>query len=201
MGKHTEQIAQTKEKLENAFWELYETNKIEKITVRAITEKSGKNRTTFYAYFSDVYQILEEKEQQILQEHRKTMEQVFLTEDIISAQKQLFQFLNKNIKFLAVLLGPDGDPNFQMAFKNNLVSFLQERLNQEEINSDIKIAIEIFSGAIISMIQYWYHNQDTISLPEVFAAGVTLMQNGALPLLNDLNIPFLKQAKGATSLL
>ncbi|QNO15346.1 TetR/AcrR family transcriptional regulator [Alkalicella caledoniensis] len=66
MNKRTEITAQTKQNLMDAFWNLYCEKRIEKITVKEITNKAGYNRGTFYEYFTDVYNVLDEIENSLI---------------------------------------------------------------------------------------------------------------------------------------
>ena len=50
MRKREEITAQTKQNIIDAFWALYCEKRIEKITVRDITNKAGYNRGTFYEF-------------------------------------------------------------------------------------------------------------------------------------------------------
>ncbi|URN86257.1 TetR/AcrR family transcriptional regulator [Acetobacterium wieringae] len=56
----------TRQNLIDSFWLLYCQKNIEKITVKEICEIAGYNRSTFYVYFNDVYEILEEIEEQTI---------------------------------------------------------------------------------------------------------------------------------------
>ncbi|MEG0303245.1 TetR/AcrR family transcriptional regulator [Gordonibacter sp.] len=47
------------ERLEKAFWSLVETLPLERITVGALAERAGCNRSTFYYYYRDVYDLLD----------------------------------------------------------------------------------------------------------------------------------------------
>lgn len=66
MKKQSEVTAQTKQNLVGAFWSLYCEKRIEKITVKEITLKAGYNRGTFYEYFTDVYDVLEQIEKSLI---------------------------------------------------------------------------------------------------------------------------------------
>ena len=59
MHKQAEITERTKQNLIEAFWSIYLTKRIEKITVKEITNKAGYNRGTFYEYFQDIYEVLE----------------------------------------------------------------------------------------------------------------------------------------------
>ena len=50
----------TKEKIFRTFVDLLATKPFDKITVRDIVESCNINRNTFYYYYSDIYELLEE---------------------------------------------------------------------------------------------------------------------------------------------
>ena len=58
MKKQPEVTAQTRKNLVMAFCALYEDRPIEKITVKDVVASAGYNRSTFYEYFSDIYELL-----------------------------------------------------------------------------------------------------------------------------------------------
>ena len=66
MKKQPQITEQTRANLRQAFWSLYAERPIERIPVREICERAGYNRATFYLYYHDVYEVLAEVEDLIL---------------------------------------------------------------------------------------------------------------------------------------
>ncbi len=58
--------ATAKLEIREAFWRLYTAKPISKISVKDICALAGYNRGTFYRYYSDVYEVLESIENEIL---------------------------------------------------------------------------------------------------------------------------------------
>ena len=50
----------TKDRIEAALLDLLETEPIDRVSVREITERAGINRATFYAHYTDKYQLFED---------------------------------------------------------------------------------------------------------------------------------------------
>lgn len=87
------------------FTVLYAKRTVSKVTVREICEKAGVNRSTFYAHYQDVYDVLEQVEKTMA----KGLTQAFLTEldagrGISSCFHRLFDFIGKYRDFYAVYL-------------------------------------------------------------------------------------------------
>lgn len=58
MRKQPEVTEQTRKNIISAFCCLYETHPIEQIRVKDVIAIAGYNRSTFYEYFSDIYELL-----------------------------------------------------------------------------------------------------------------------------------------------
>jgi hypothetical protein len=66
MKKNPEQIEMTQKNIQEAFGTLYAKHSIDKIIVKDICNFSGYNRSTFYQYYADVYDVLHKSENQLL---------------------------------------------------------------------------------------------------------------------------------------
>jgi len=66
MNKQPEVTGRTRQALVSAFCALYQQKPIERITVQEITRASGYNRSTFYQYFTDIYDLLDYVENDVL---------------------------------------------------------------------------------------------------------------------------------------
>lgn len=77
MKKQPQVTARTRRKLMNAFWEIYCEKGIHQITVGAVTKLAGYNRGTFYEYFSDIYDLLDQLEDTFIQELSGKLKQDF----------------------------------------------------------------------------------------------------------------------------
>jgi AcrR family transcriptional regulator len=107
----------TRQNLIDSFWLLYCKKSIEKITVKEICDVAGYNRSTFYVYFKDAYEILAEiEEQTITVEDFKSIViknlfygNLFHDHRKKAILKSILEFFEKNKTYLPVLLGENGD--------------------------------------------------------------------------------------------
>ncbi|MFL2028259.1 TetR/AcrR family transcriptional regulator [Loigolactobacillus zhaoyuanensis] len=70
MKKQPEITKKTKQAFVTVFCDLYSQRPIEKISIQEITSRSGYNRSTFYQYFTDIYDLLDSVESNLLTEVR-----------------------------------------------------------------------------------------------------------------------------------
>jgi AcrR family transcriptional regulator len=177
--KQPEITMMTKQTIKDAFWELYKEKKIEKITVKDITLKAGYNRSTFYAYFTDVYDILEQIEEDLMPgiEHlppidtsRKHSPDFF--ENIITIYE-------KNSIYYSVLLSENGDPRFAIKLKNVFKSMMMEAIaNRVSISpEEMDYALEFLVGATLSTVKHWFDQDKNIPMQQLIPLMYKLMDN------------------------
>ncbi|MGN1343417.1 MAG: TetR/AcrR family transcriptional regulator [Traorella sp.] len=108
----------TKKRIAQAFWQLYETQDIKKITIQDITDACHLYRTTFYNYFLDIYDILEQIQTNILND-------IASLDDNLAIEIQQDQFFYKIIEYRKYLYTLLNDPNaqkFTTQFKQLLIN-------------------------------------------------------------------------------
>lgn len=178
----------TRQNLIDSFWLLYCKKSIEKITVKEICDVAGYNRSTFYVYFKDAYEILAEIEEQTItvedfkniviknlfycnlsHDHRK--------EAIL---KLILEFFEKNKTYLPVLLGENGDPHFRQKVLKKLTSTvlsIYKKLSPQEL-MEVSYLMEYQSAAMLSMIAKWYANDKDLPTEQFLELLLAVTTNG-----------------------
>jgi len=177
MAKYKEISTQTRQNLIDAFWELYCEKRIEKITVREITTKAGYNRSTFYEYFNDVYDVLEQIEESLLP-NIEDMPPLLPTMGNESVPIDSFiKLYSSSSKYYTVLLGDNGDPAFAGKIKNGIKVKLLEQLETSESNMEIDYTLEYMLSAMIGILTYWFKNNENISKEDLVKLMYELMNS------------------------
>lgn len=179
--KHPQLTAETRQNLMTAFWQLYQTTPLSKITVGQITAIAGYNRGTFYHYFSDIYHVLETIEEDLLATIRKNIfEQVLhAPETILQQIEPLAKLYTQEGAYLAKLLGENGDPTFLHKFIQVLHDCLATNLSQRDTLSPQQELTITFAGtAIIYSFMYWYQHQDQLTPEEAIKTIQYLLKEG-----------------------
>jgi hypothetical protein len=183
MKKQPELTAQTKENLMEAFWQIYCNKRIEKVTVKEITVKAGYNRSTFYAYFIDVYDVLEQIENSVLPSHQGLMPHnptnISTTSLPIDALTKIYE---KNKKYYVVLFGDNGDPSFQSKFKNYMKAMVKKHLDTQGVadSFEIDFALEYTLSGMIGVLTYWFRLKTTPPSNKLFELMGDLMHYGIM---------------------
>lgn len=164
MAKYKEITAQTRQNLMDAFWKLYCERSIEKITVREITDKAGYHRSTFYEYFQDIYDVLDQIEQSLLPPFVE-LPPILLNETEASIQWDSFvAFYSTTSKYYTVLLGDNGDPAFAGKMKKQIKAKLMEQLHIAGHDVwKMDYSLEYILSAMIGVLTYWFQNGENIA--------------------------------------
>jgi AcrR family transcriptional regulator len=177
--KQPEITMMTKQIIKDSFWELYKEKKIENITVKDITQKAGFNRTTFYAYFTDVYDVLEQIEDDFMPgiEHLPPIDAT--REHSIDYLINIFSIYEKNSAYYSVLLSENGDPRFALKMKNVFKSMMTEAINNRVNISpeEMDYALEFLAGATLSIVKHWYDQGKNIPMHQLIPLMYKLMEN------------------------
>ncbi|WP_339183558.1 TetR/AcrR family transcriptional regulator [Oceanobacillus sp. FSL W7-1293] len=194
---------QTKFNLQEAFWDIYKEKPINKISIKEITDRAGYNRGTFYNYYTDVYDILNEIKQGLVpsEELISAVLQWFQDYDLSSITKEekeqarfeveqsyddeLNEKMNERIM---VLLGPNGDPDYLYEYKKEARAKVMEQVKDlnEKDQMKLEYIIEFLLSGIIHTWMLWNENNMNISKEEVDGMFDEISEIGFEKVLSDI---------------
>ncbi len=100
-------VRRTKARLREAFTALLGEKPLEEITVRELADRADVNRGTFYAHYRDIYDMLEQVEQELLDEFAAVVDRYpaqELKKGIRPVLEEVFALIPKNAGLCAALL-------------------------------------------------------------------------------------------------
>lgn len=113
MRKQPQITERTREIFIETFWLMYKDLPVEQIKIGELTAKAGYNRSTFYEYFADIYDLLHQAEDGLIADFKAGAIAKFPdgikdadTESIIRALVELFNKLGDR---LFLIIGENGD--------------------------------------------------------------------------------------------
>lgn len=169
MRKQPEVTERTKAALRDAFWELYAGDGAapglapERISVRAITERAGYNRATFYLYYRDVYDLLGQIEDEVLADARDVIARLLASEgdlDFSTHMGAIAECAARSSRYFGKLMGETGDPAFVGRLKQ-LVRPLVERYFVEGrglSDAEAGLVCEFYLAGIMAIVSRWLTN-------------------------------------------
>lgn len=140
----------SQERIEKVFIELIQTKEIGQISVSKICELAKINRTTFYANYIDIYDLIDKVRERMLIEFS----------DIFNGQRGntsenyliLFQNIKENQLFYKTYFKLGFDVNYD-------IDYFDELLAKEMFNNEfISYHCEFFKAGITAIIKMWLRN-------------------------------------------
>lgn len=182
MNKQTKVTAQTRQNLVDAFWALYCEKKILKITVKEITQKAGYNRGTFYEYFTDVYDVLEQLEESLIPKIHELPPTSITIQNVPMPLDMFMALYEKNSKYYSVLLGDSGDPAFATKLKNSTKPVIKQAFPGEYNRNPIEFdfILEFVLSGMIGIMSYWFREGRVLPAEDLVSLMYDLMENGVM---------------------
>lgn len=179
MKKQPQITEKTRQTFINVFCELYSQKPIEKISIQEISNKAGYNRSTFYQYFTDIYELLDFVENDLLNYIKEEMANKKLSSHTV---QDAFHCL-ENKEYLSVLnalLGDYGKIRFLERLKKE-ISLGRLELNLPPNSSITPYLIEFHIASSLSLFRLWLQRQKDLSPEEFFNLVENLYTKGVEP--------------------
>ena len=170
--KTDRRVVKTRKAIRNAFAELLSEKDIDEITIKDISDAADINRKTFYNYYSGVYQLIDEIEDEIVLAFESVLKDVYFKRDMGNPYRifeNLTAIINSDIDFYGYLMKMDSNANLISkiisALKNKLKSSFSSQIEIEEQKIDL-IANYVVSG-MLAVYQNWFNSDRSQSIEEM----------------------------------
>lgn len=188
--KPDRRVVKTKKAIRNAFAKLLCEKDIDKITIKDIADTADINRKTFYNYYSGVYQIIDEIEDEIVERFDATTQDMDTDEFLknpYGALNRLTETMYKDLDFYGYLM----QMNANVSLVSKLVDLLKEKTKEtilSKVNCDaekLSIVIEYVITGMIAGYRSWFNSDKKLSLEEVSDVLGHLSYEGVTPFLKE----------------
>lgn len=183
MKKQPEITEKTRQKFIEVFCELYSQKPIEKISVQEIANKSGYNRSTFYQYFTDIYELVDSVENELLNDIKKELANKKLSMHTVQDALHCLD-KNEHLLVLNALLGDYGSPRFLKRLKKE-IALDQLELNVQQNHSLTPYLIEFYLSTSLSLFRLWIQRQKDLSSEEFSKLVENLYSRGITPYFKE----------------
>lgn len=183
-AKDDRRVKYTKMVLKESFIDLLEKKDMSQITVKEICEIADINRATFYAHYTDVYDLQKKIENELFENLNVYLSQLYnkgKTVNEAELTEKIFGYIKENAKLCRLLLSEKGDISFQkkvmiLAY-DKIISDLTDNSNISREDADY-----VYSFAItgcVGIVQKWL-NEDMKKSPRFMADMVLKLTLGLI---------------------
>lgn len=175
-------IRKTKLALRDGLLELLSQKSITEISVKELTDSVDLNRGTFYLHYKDIYDLLEQIEEDFFEEFSSIMKDHPVSEVSLSSfLEDIFSFLKENAALVSVLL----NDSYNISFINKLKQMIQDNcffywsvLYNKNKSKEFNYFYAYMLNGCIGLFQYWLQNGLTESPQEMAIFAENIILNG-----------------------
>lgn len=179
MKKENQRVKLTKTLLRNSLVELMHNQLIHKITIKQICEYAGINRSTFYLYYKDQFDLLNDIEHEFLVQIKAHLKEIDSPVNNISFLKELLEYIKDNAKVAKILLFRLENVSFQDSFIGAAIEMLKPKLQlkcEEEVADYIYLYLTM---GCLSLIKKWIQDHYVMSIDELSSMIFNLSDHAA----------------------
>lgn len=181
--KIDKRVQKTKHAIYIAFVELLNEKDINQITITDVAKKANINRKTFYNYYTDTYEVLEEIQNLVVAAFVKnigTVEFTNMADFLAEIFVKFTETVNRDLEFYSLLFKTNNRSYFIVKIVDILREYVQKRIEETEtINQNrFKVAIDLYIPGIISVYMNWFTNSYDYSIEELSTLLTDFILNG-----------------------
>ena len=154
-------VRKTKAQLREGLAHLMLEKSIKEITVKELVDKVDINRSTFYLHYADIYQMLQQIEEEALENITHILENCPVdfsnNEGTLEFVTKFFAILDSDKDLCRALLGPHGDMAFVEQIENLLAGTFLKHLpgTFPKNDSNLKYAYAFILNGCVGLIKTW----------------------------------------------
>ena len=146
--KNNSRARKTRERLKEALLRLLARRDIVDVTVSRLCQEAGVNRSTFYAHYTDLHDLLQQIEDEMFADFEKALETLYQPgtagPEPVAVTTEVFQCLKDNSDLCTVTLSDYGDKAFAL------------KLLQRGRECCVENYLQYFKGASPRQVDYYY---------------------------------------------
>lgn len=183
VGKMDRRVRLTKQLIKESLVELMQEYPISRISVKMLCETADINRSTFYAYYTDTYDLLRQIQQEAISELSEYISHTAFSQPsnlTIQAMTQMLDYARQNSSLFKVLLSKNGDDSFH----RDIMLLAQEKTikelrNVKNIDGRTNEYLQLFviTGAL-NVVEKWLMDGMQESTQQMAELCSTLLYKG-----------------------
>ncbi len=168
------------EALKKALIVLLQTKSLGDITVKELCAQAFVARSTFYAYYQNIDDVLTEIEDRLvftlLHQNPEIMARGINEEEQVQFYAQTLKYVSENKESFYTLLISNADFRFMEKWKSAIKYHFWERLFCDRTARNSGLILESVASVTISFYAYWLKNPDDVDTGSIYALISALLK-------------------------
>lgn len=176
-GKLDRRVRRTQKLLKEGLAELLGEKEIYKITVQELCDRVDINRATFYAHYTDIFDLYGKIEKDFLDE----LDAIFFDESLTTVEaffSRILDFVYENKKFCKMIYSDRKDLYFNNRMKETLekatIKSWKTDYNFNENDHFALACVKYHVKGMTALVEFWVQSDFTVKREEILSYAVTL---------------------------
>ena len=185
MQKSDQRTRLTKMMIRKSFTALLSQKPIRNISVKELCEKAGINRGTFYAHYLDIYDLMDQMEQEMMADFQTALQPLLESHDQsltpLAITTGVFRCIQENADLCTVTLGPYGDKEFAARLlsvgRDRCIESYRKYFERAS-RKQIEYYYAFVSAGCVGLLEKWLGDGMTASAEEMARTAEGIMLGG-----------------------
>ena len=178
--KEDRRVRKTKKALRECLAEILAEKSIQNITVRELTDKADIHRSTFYANFTDIYDLYNHIEETLLSD----LSDIFASAhnlDAVECVVLLLQYISDNKEMSRLVLGNNASDSFfnriSALFNDSCITYWRKAYSLAALSDELEIYSQFLFSGYLGVIRQWVINDFSRTKDELVAVIADIDRN------------------------
>lgn len=182
--KTDRRVRRTKALLADALFSLLKEKSCKDITVKELCDTANINRGTFYLHYKDIYDMVEQIEQEVLRELEQLMTAHTADNPCMNPAPiihDIFELIDKRQDLCRALLGPNGDISFltqiKQLFRSWLLDMYTPLLSEKDLTR-FEYFYSYVAAGCVGLMESWLISKNPEPVHEIADLASTIVSTG-----------------------
>lgn len=181
MKKQPEITDMTRSTFVEAFCDLYRTRSIDRISVKELTAKAGYSRATFYNYFTDVYDLLEYVEDELVTDLMSRVDAQMKKNPTLNGFIDSFvASVSEKETYISVFMNESNSSSFISKMKKKMIPLLLNIFAASDTDLRARYALEFYLSGLIPVLGTWFREGQRVPADELASLIQGILKDGIL---------------------
>lgn len=171
-------IIRTKEAIQSVFKQMVCELPYEKVTVKAIADRAGINRNTFYLHYNCVDDVLAEIQAKHSSEYSAIVSGFDQLKDTDKLVRSFFEYMEEQDDFFKRVTCDSRFDYIRERMQNRVTKQAAESHPLKGLDQSVRNILLTFNNCIVLLYRQWVADGRKIPMEEMIELATTLLENG-----------------------
>lgn len=193
-SRQERRVRKTRSLILNGFIHLMQQKPVKDISVRELADLVDINRSTFYLHYTDIYDLLEQTETNLMNEFLsiigdKKQNSSTTVQEFAEKLEHFFVVLAENKSLCLALMSPNGDIAFvrklESVIAENSMETLRMISNEEAMSpQDLQYVTGFFLSGCVGLVEMWLQQSNAPSAQHMADLALKMLRAGVQGVTN-----------------